>query len=47
MKLFKRLSVFLALAIVFGAMGMAAPQQVEAQNPPVKFSVLEFISSAS
>ncbi|HPX65784.1 MAG TPA: hypothetical protein PLW45_04185 [Anaerolineaceae bacterium] len=45
MKLFKRLSVFLALAIVFGAMGMAAPQQVEAQNP-VKFSVLEFISSA-
>ncbi len=46
MKLFKRLSVFLALAIVFGAIGAATPQQVEAQNP-TKFSVLEFISSAS
>ena len=45
MKLFKRLSVFLALAIVLGAMGMVSPQQVEAQNP-VKCSVLEFISSA-
>ncbi len=45
MKLFKRLSVFLVLAIVLGAMGMVSPQQVEAQNP-VKFSVLEFISSA-
>ena len=43
MKLFKKLSVLLALAIVFGAIGAATPQLVEAQNP-VKFSVLEFLS---
>lgn len=45
MKLFKRLSFFLALAIVFGAIGVASPQQTVAQSP--KFVVYEFVSSDS
>lgn len=44
MKIFKKLSVLLVLAMLLGLVGAAAPQKVEAQNP-IKFSVLEFISS--
>mgnify|MGYP007069373467 FL=1 len=44
MKLFKKLSLLLVLAMLLGAIGAAAPKQVEAQTP-TKFSVLEFVSS--
>ena len=40
----KKLSIVLVLALLLGVIGAAAPAQVTAQNP-VKFSVLEFISS--
>ena len=46
MKIFKKLSVLLVLAMLFGLIGAAAPQQVQAQTPP-KFVLLEFVSSAS
>lgn len=44
MKLFKKLSLLLVLAMLLGAVGAAAPKQVEAQTP-AKFSILELVTS--
>lgn len=46
MKIFKKLSVLLVLAMLLGLVGAAAPQKVEAQNP-TKFSILELVTSDS
>lgn len=46
MKLFKKLSLLLVLAMLLGAIGAAAPKQVEAQTP-TKFSILELVTSDS
>lgn len=45
MKIYKKMSVLLVLAILAGLFGFAAPSEVVAQDPGPKMSVFELVTS--
>ncbi|MGI6258782.1 MAG: hypothetical protein ACOYKC_02875 [Anaerolineaceae bacterium] len=47
MKIEKKISIILALFLLFGLLGAASPRATEAQSPAPRFTVLEFLSSGS